>query len=159
MDKPSVYVETSIISYLTAPPSRDLIVAGHQQLTTEWWRRRRHSFQVVASPLVLREALLGNPEAAQKRQAVIAGLPLLQIRPEARELARRFVDGGPLPSKAEADAAHISLAAVHGVEYLLTWNCKHIANAEMQPALTRIANAQGYTLPILCTPEQLMGEE
>ena len=94
-----------------------------------------------------------------RRQAAIAGLPLLQIRPEARELARRFVSGGPLPPKAEVDAAHIALAAVHGVEYLLTWNCKHIANAEMQPALTRIANAQGYALPVLCTPEQLMGEE
>jgi hypothetical protein len=157
--KPSVYTETSIISYLVAQPSRDLIVAGHQQLTTEWWQRRRDDFGVVASPLVLREASLGNPEFAEKRRAILSTLPLLEIRAEAAELAARFIHGGPLPIKAEADAAHIALAAVHGIDYLLTWNCKHIANAEMQPALTRIAHSCGYTLPILCTPEQLMGEE
>jgi predicted nucleic acid-binding protein len=158
MDNPSVYVETSIISYLVARPSRDLIVAGHQQLTLEWWEQRRASFNVVASPLVLREASLGNPEFAEKRRAVLASIPLLEVRSDGMELARQFLRG-PLPAKAEADAAHIALAAVHGVEYLVTWNCKHIANAEMQPALTRIAQSQGYRLPVLCTPEQLMGEE
>lgn len=158
MGNPSVYIETSIISYLVARPSRDLIAAGHQQLTLAWWEQRRTSFNVVASPLVLREASLGDPGFAEKRRAVLESIPLLEVRTEAIELALQFLRG-PLPAKAEADAAHIALAAVHGVEYLLTWNCKHIANAEMQPALMRIAQKQGYALPVLCTPEQLMGEE
>jgi hypothetical protein len=159
MSQPSVYVETSIISYLVARQSRDLIVAGHQQLTSDWWEARRGLYRVVASPLVFREATLGDPQVAAKRLAVLADIPLLEMREDARELARCFVRGGPVPAKAEADAVHIALAAVHGVEYLLTWNCKHIANAELQPALTRISHTEGYALPILCTPEQLMGEE
>jgi predicted nucleic acid-binding protein len=159
MDESSVYVETSVVSYLVARPSRDLITAGHQQLTHEWWESRRNRYRVFASALVLREALLGDPALAGRRRDALRGIPLLEVRSEAATLARELVERGPLPRKAEADAAHIALAAVHGIEYLLTWNCTHIANAEMQPALVRLCRARGYVLPVLCTPEQLMGGE
>ena len=159
MSPPRVYIETSVVSYLAARPSRDLIVAGHQQLTAEWWDRRRDLFQVFASALVLQEASFGDPEFARRRLEMLKGIRLLETHPEASQLAEVLMQRGPLPRKAEADAAHIALAAVHGMDYLLTWNCKHIANAEMQPALARICRARGYSLPVLCTPEQLMGEE
>lgn len=159
MDESSVYVETSVVSYLVARPSRDLIAASHQQLTHEWWERRRNRYRVFASALVLREAALGDPTLSGRRVDVLRGIPLLEVRPEAAALARELVEHGPLPGNAEADAAHIAIAAVHGIEYLLTWNCKHIANAEMQPALVRLCGARGYALPVLCTPEQLMGGE
>lgn len=154
----AVYVETSVISYLVARPSRDLVVAGHQQLTHEWWETQRGRFDVFASPLVSREAAQGDPVLAQQRLELLRDLPLLEIRIEAAALAREMIERGPLPRKAEVDAAHIAVAAVHGMHYLLTWNCKHIANAEMQWALDGLCRGKGYVLPVLCTPEQLMGE-
>jgi hypothetical protein len=153
----SVYVETSIISYLVARLSRDLIVAGHQQITHEWWDRHRSRFQVFASLLVTRECAIGDPAIARKRLELLHGMELLEVTSEAIHLAREFVEHGPLPPKAEMDAAHIALAAVQRIDYLLTWNCRHIANAEMQPALQRICRSRGHVLPTLCTPEQLMG--
>lgn len=157
--QPRAYIETSIISYLTARPSRDLIVAGHQQITHEWWQLRQPFFQLFASELVLSEAAQGDPAAARARVAVLAGVATLETRPEALELAQRLLQRGPLPQKAAADALHIGIAAVHGVEYLLTWNCKHIANAETRPQIERICRAAGYEPPVLCTPEQLLGGE
>ena len=155
--RPSVYVETSVVSYLVARPSRDLVVAGHQQITAEWWERHRNRFDLFVSALVLREASSGDAGLAQRRLDSLRSIPVLDLRPEAAALARDMVERGPVPAKAAVDAAHIALAAVHGIGYLLTWNCKHIANAEMQPSLDRICRAQGYLLPVLCTPEQLMG--
>jgi hypothetical protein len=152
-----VYVETSIVSYLTARPSRDLIVAGHQQLTHEWWRGRRPVFEIFVSELVLQEAGRGDPGIAAKRLAVLDGVPQLEIRSDAVELSRVLLKTGPLPQKAAADALHIAIAAVHGLEFLLTWNCKHIANAEMRPMIEQICRAQGVEPPVLCTPEELMG--
>ncbi|HEV2146427.1 MAG TPA: type II toxin-antitoxin system VapC family toxin [Longimicrobiaceae bacterium] len=152
-----VYVETSIISYLTARPSRDLVVAGHQQLTLDWWQTQRPRFRICVSQLVVREASGGDPQVAGARLAVLNGVPLLETRPDSVALARALVEGGPLPSKAAADALHIAVAASHGVEYLLTWNCKHIANAEMRPLIERICRGHGFEPPVLCTPEELMG--
>jgi hypothetical protein len=152
-----VYVETSIVSYLTARPSRDLIVAGHQQLTHEWWSQERPRYELCASPLVVREASSGDPAMVQLRLEKLRDMPLLEITDEALALAERLVRGGPLPPKAQADALHIALAAVHGVEYLLTWNCTHIANARLRPRVEAICRAAGYVPPVLCTPEELSG--
>lgn len=156
--KPAVYIETTIVSYLTAWPSRDLIVAAHQQLTREWWEHQRAKFELFISQAVLQEASVGDVDAAQLRLDTLAGLPLLELRPEALQLARVLIDRGPLPAKAAVDALHIALAAVHGVDYLLTWNCKHIANATMRSAIDAICRAQGYEPAVLCTPEELMGD-
>lgn len=152
-----VYVETSIVSYLTARPSRDLIVAGHQQVTHEWWRTHRSRFHLYASQLVIREASGGDPEAADARLRALDGLALLEILPTAVTLSQALVARGALPQKATADALHIAVAAAHGIEYLLTWNCKHIANAEIRPLIERTCRAHGVEPPVLCTPEELMG--
>jgi predicted nucleic acid-binding protein len=137
--------------------SRDLIVAGHQQLTHEWWQAGRPVFETFVSELVLQEAGRGDPEIAAKRLAVLDRVPQLEIRSDAVELSRVLLQKGPLPQKAAADALHIAVAAVHGLEFLLTWNCKHIANAEMRPMIEQICRARGVEPPVLCTPNELMG--
>ena len=154
-----VYLETSIISYLTALPSRDVIVAGRQQLTWEWWQRRRGAFDVVVSELVHLESADGDPEAAARRARALAELRSVEIAPEAEVLAAALLQGAALPMKARADALHIAIAATQGVSYLLTWNSAHIANAERRPLVEAVCRAAGYEPPIICTPDELMGEE
>jgi hypothetical protein len=155
---PTAYVETSVISYLAAHPSRDLITAARQQLTHEWWRVRRPQFEVYISQLVLDESAAGDPEAAARRATVLAGLPLLDVTPAAVALARRLLDMAKLPAQGGADALHIATAACPGMDYLLTWNSTHIANAELRPRIERACRALGYEAPVLCTPDELMGE-
>jgi predicted nucleic acid-binding protein len=153
-----VYLETSVISYLAARPSRDLITAARQQLTHEWWRLRRPQFEVYISQLVLDEASAGDPEAATRRVAILASLSLLDITPEAVALARQLLELAGLPEQAGADALHIATAACHGMNYLLTWNSTHIANAELRPRIDQACRSQGYEAPVLCTPDELMGQ-
>lgn len=155
--KPVVYVESSIFSYLAARPSRDVLVLALQQFTRDWWTFRASEFQCVASELVLEEISAGDPDAARLRRELLEGVPLLDVSAVAIELAGRLVREARLPAKAGADALHIAVAAVHGVEYLLTWNSKHIANAEFRPRVERSCRFAGYEPPILCTPDQLMG--
>jgi len=155
--KPKLYIETSFVSYLTARPSRDLIVAAQQQITREWWENRRSQFEIYISQLVIQEAKDGNKEAAEKRLKILAEIPLLDLKIEALELAERFIRSKALPDIASDDALHISVSAVYGLDYLLTWNCKHIANAEIQKNISSICFREGYELPIICTPYELMG--
>jgi|SRR5215218_7815851 len=156
--RPTVYVETSIISYLAAHPSRDLVTAARQQITHAWWRERRPDFMVFASQVVLDEAAAGDPHAAERRMQLLEGMPLLDLTPEVADLAAALIMRLPLPQRAGADAAHIAVAARHGVNFLLTWNCAHIANAELRPRIERICREAGYSVPVLCTPDELMGE-
>ena len=156
--KARVYIETSIVSYLTAKPSRDIIAAAHQQISLDWWERRRHDFDLVTSLLVVNEARLGNPEAATRRLAVLEGIPLLEVTAVAQKLAVTIVQKELLPQAAYPDALHIARAAVHQVDYLLTWNCNHIANAEILPRIALISEPLGLGLPYVCTPEELLGE-
>lgn len=152
-----VYIETSVVSYLTTRPSKNAFIAGYQQVTQDWWDRRRQDFDLFTSQLVIDEASAGDQQMAQQRLQVLAAIPLVDLKQEALDLAHQLVSGGPLPHKAADDALHIALAAVHGIDYLLTWNCKHIANAEMRQPITRICRAAGFVAPITCTPEELMG--
>jgi hypothetical protein len=154
--KPKVYVETTIISYLAARPSRDLIVAGHQQITHEWWQISRHNFAVVSSQLVAREAGAGDPEAADVRLAFLAGLTLLEITEEALTLAQRLLQAKAIPQDFPEDALHVAVAVVNGTEYLLTWNYKHLANAGMRSKIETTCRELGYEAVIICTPEELM---
>ena len=154
--KRRVYLETTVISYLTSRPSRDVVVAGRQQLTHTWWDTRRSAFDLVISQVVLDEARAGDPEAAERRLALTAGLPLLDMTPAVGALAARLIEQVPLPSQAAADAAHIAVAACHGVEFVVTWNVAHIANAALRRRVEAVVRAQGYTTPILCTPDELM---
>ncbi|MCY3680651.1 MAG: type II toxin-antitoxin system VapC family toxin [Gemmatimonadetes bacterium] len=154
--KPKVYIETSIISYLTARLSNDLRVAANQSITIEWWETRRPHFELFVSELVTSEAHRGTPDLAQRRLNAIGPLPKLDVTEEVRELARNLVSEGPIPDVAEMDAYHIAVAAVNGMEYLLTWNCTHIANAVMRPRIEEICRQEGFEPPIICTPQELM---
>jgi hypothetical protein len=153
-----VYVETSVISYLTSRLSRDLIVAGHQQITQEWWANQRDKFELFISQAVFEESAGGDQEAAQQRLSAIETLPLLEIAEEAIALAKDLVRMGPLPETAEVDALHIAIAVTNKVEYLLTWNCKHLANAALRSRIERVCRARGYDPVIICTPEELLEE-
>ena len=152
-----VYLETSIISYLAARPSRDLVTAARQQLTHEWWALRRPAFEVCVSELVIAEAAAGDRVAAERRAQFIRGIPLLSIPDEAVALAEKLVEAAGLPTRAAADALHISIATCHGIDYLLTWNSTHIANAEFRPKVERACRDNGFEPPVLCTPDELMG--
>ena len=154
--KAKVYIETSVISYLTSRPSRDVVIAGHQQITRDWWQTQRETFDVVASQLVVQEASAGDPMAAQQRLEVLATLELLAVTEEALALAQALVVTGPMPPKAAEDALHIAIAVTSGVEYLLTWNCTHLANATMRSEIDRLYRARGYEPVIICTPEELL---
>ena len=151
-----VYLETTFVSYLTARPSRDLIVAAHQQITHDWWDYRRKDYELGISQLVVQEASAGDPQAAQERLDVLATMTLLEITEEAVALAEELVRAGALPEKADNDALHIAIAAVHGVPYLLTWNCRHMANATIRSQIEIICAGKGYKAPVICTPEELM---
>ena len=150
-----VYLETSVISYLTARPSRNVIEAGHQQSTYLFWDRRGE-FDLSASELVLTECAAGDPEAASKRLAALQGIPLLEITDYSIELAKDLVASAIVPSNASEDALHISIATVHYVDYLLTWNCRHIANATIVEKLRDICDREGFPAPVICTPHELM---
>jgi predicted nucleic acid-binding protein len=154
--KAKVYIETSVISYLTSRPSQDIVIAGHQQTTRDWWDTQRAQFDVVASQLVVQEASAGDPQAAQQRLAVLAELELLAVSAEATALAQALVDGGPLPSQAAEDALHIAIAVTNGIDYLVTWNCRHLANASMRKDIDRICRLRGYEPVVICTPEELL---
>jgi predicted nucleic acid-binding protein len=154
----NTYIETTIVSYLTARPSRDLVIRAHQRLTREWWRDRRAGFSLHISPLVLQEAGMGDRRVARRRLRALQGIPILRVTPEAVSLGQRLIRQGPIPEKAEVDALHIATAAVHGMEYLITWNCRHIANAMMRSRLEALCRLAGYEPPIMCTPEELAGE-
>ena len=153
-----LYLETTIPSYLTSRPSRDLITAGHQQVTREWWDKRRGDFHIYISQFVLDEAMAGDPAAARERLKGLQPLPLLDITPEVEALTSGILASGKIPRKAATDAAHIAIAAVHGMDFLVTWNCVHIANAVIVRAIASICREYGCECPVICTPEELLGE-
>ena len=155
--KSRIYLETSVISYLTAWPSRDLVRAGHQETTREWWATRT-TFELYISQLVLEEAAAGDPAAAAKRLEALRDVPVLELTTEATGLGRDLVLEAALPAKAAADALHIAIAAVQGMDCLVTWNCTHIANAMMRPRIEAICRANGFEPPIICTPLELLEE-
>jgi predicted nucleic acid-binding protein len=154
----NLYVETSVISYLTARPGRDLIAAAHQELTREWWQRAASEFNLFASRLVVAEAQLGNSDAAAARLAALEPITLLNETAESRALASKLLIAGGLPKKAASDALHIAVATVHGMDYLVTWNCKHIANARILRFVTQTCRAANFEPPVICTPEELIEE-
>jgi len=156
--KPLLYLETTIPSYLTSKPSRDLIVAARQQITLDWWLRRRRNFQVFVSQIVLDEATEGDHQAATARLSAMKGLPLPAINEEVISLAQMLLKEKAVPKKATRDAGHIAVSAVHGMHFLLTWNCAHLANAEIFEAVDTVCAMAGYKCPILCTPTELLGE-
>ena len=156
--KPKVYLETSIISYLTSRPSRDLIIAANQQITQEWWQLRRDAFELFVSELVIQEASAGDKTAAGQRLQALEGIPELKLSEEIVVLAEKLVKDGSLPPNAVEDALHIAIATLNGIDYLLTWNFKHLANATMRYKIEGVCRLLGYEPPVICTPQELMEE-
>jgi len=154
--KPRVYLETTIPSLLTAWPSRDLLIAADQQATREWWETRRKKFQLFVSELVLEEAGKGDEAAAKLRLEALIGCDILPATDAAQTLTTAMLAARVVPHKASADAAHIAMAAVHGMDFLLTWNCRHIANAMIAEQVRAICAREGCNAPVICTPNELM---
>jgi hypothetical protein len=134
-------------------------MVAHQKLTYDWWENRRPSFELYTLQLVIREASRGDRQAVEKRLEALQNIPLLESNPAALELAEIFLyQQHVIPEKAREDAFHIAMAITQNMDYLLTWNCKHIANAELQKVIAQISHREGYEMPVLCTPEVLMGD-
>jgi len=151
-----VYVETTIVSYLTSRPSGDSLTRSHQELTHDWWNRRRADFDVYVSEVVLAEAARGDEVMATARLNLIRSVPVLSINEDARTLAAAILRSAALPPKAAADALHIAVATVNAMDYLLSWNCTHIANAIIARRISALSREMGFDPPAVCTPEELM---
>ena len=153
-----LYIETSIVSYATARPSRDIAIAALQQQARDWWTDERHAFELVTSQLTIDEAGEGDPAAAAERLQLLDGLPLIDIDPDVESLARRLIEAHTMPEKATADAFHVAAAALGGVKYLLTLNCRHIANAHELPRIYDLLDAAGCGQLLICTPAEFLGD-
>jgi len=157
--KPRLYIETSVISYYTSRPSRDLIVAGHQQITQEWWNRQIQQYESHISEVVLDEISRGDASAAQLRLEAVEGFMPLEITSDVIVLAQEYYTALTLPDKARLDAIHLALAVQHGMDYLVSWNFIHIVGARPRGIIQTINYGKGIVTPIICTPEELFEEE
>jgi len=155
--KPSLYLETTVPSYLTAWPSRDVVVLAHQVITRQWWTESLPRYEVFISQVVIEETRRGDPEAARKRLEMLVEFPVLEIAEEVETFASLYVEEMSLPPRAYRDALHMALASFHGMDFLLTWNCAHIARGDIKRSLQRINAEQGIDTPVICTPEELLG--
>ena len=153
----TVYVETSVVSYLTARATNNLLAAAWQTATAEWWDGHRSRFELRTSALTIEEAGRGHQEAAARRLEALGGIAMLPITEAVVTLADALIRRRALPANAQNDAIHIAVSAVHGVDYLLTWNFRHLANAETRPLVREVCEQQGYASPEICTPSELMG--
>jgi len=154
----TVYIETSIFSYLTAKPSRNIIAVARQQLTIEWWEDHRHNYELFTSNAVIAEASQGDNNSAKARLESLRGISILEITLDCQNIAEKIMSDTPMPAKAQDDALHAAISSYHKMDYLLTWNCRHLANAHLIPKLKSAVEAIGYHFPQICTPEELMEE-
>lgn len=155
--KPTIYIESSVISYLVSRPSRDIIIAGRQAISHDWWENHRNRFNLRISALVEEEISRGDSSIAQRRLALVEDIPSLAISEDAANLAKTLLAENVVPESCTEDALHISIAAAQGADYLLTWNFKHINNAEMKSAIFRVVASCGFVCPQICSPEELGG--
>lgn len=155
----SVYIETSIVSYLRERTTDQIVAAARQVHTKRWWTQEREHYELYASRFVLDEARLGSEELAAARLEALRNIPLLDLSESVFELGTELLKRAVLPEKARVDALHIAVAAVHQMDYLLTWNCKHIANARLVPQVNRIIKETGFAPPYICTPEELLSDD
>ena len=157
--KRHVYIETPVVSYLTAKPSRDIMIAGHQEATRELWAKLSSRYETYVSALVFEEAGRGDPDQAQMRLAAIAKFPMLDIDDEARSLAEKIIAKKGIPAEDPEDALHIAVAAVNGIEVIITWNFAHLNNPFTRKKVRNIVEAEGYSCPEICSPEELLEVE
>lgn len=154
----TIYIETTVVSYLVANPSRDSILAAYQQLTRQWWQNERHRYKCVTSEEVLREAALGDAEMIVRRAEALAGMPVFIVDDAGRNLAREILVGKILPPTAASDALHLAMASLNQVNILLTWNCRHLANPHLLRRLREFMTQRKLTLPEICTPIEITTE-
>ena len=155
-ERATLYLETSVVSYLTARRSRDIIVLAHQGITSDWWHGSQSKFEIFVSEIVLAEARAGDSDAARARLKVLEPFPTLPLLPEVEQLADTYMREIPFPARAARDALHIALASVHEMEYLATWNCRHIADGRVRRRVRDINTREGLAVPTICTPEELL---
>ena len=156
---PTLYVETSIVSYLRGQPSGHVVAAARQLLTQRWWAAERSNYELVTSQYVLDEAADGDSALAQRRLEALTDVPILPIEEAILEIAEEKLRKAILPRSASVDALHIAMVAHHHVDYLLTWNCTHIANARILPKVFDVLDRVGLARPIICTPEELLNDD
>ena len=157
--KKKVYVETSVVSYLTAKPSHDLIKNARQLATQDWWQTASDDLDLFISPLVEREASKGDAEAASKRMSALDGVPRIPVTEEMLSLAEKLLEATAVPRTSFDDAVHIAIAAVSGMDFLVSWNCKHIANPATKPLIRKALERLGFEYPEICTPLDMKGED
>ena len=158
MDKPALYMETTIPSFMLAEPSRDLVANARQEITRDWWRRDHARFDVFISETVLDEAVLGDHAAAAKRRDFLAQFPRLMPNPEVKRLASLYIQQHIVPAEKPGDAVHLAFAAAYRIQFLCTWNFRHLANAVVLCRLRKLNEKRGLFTPQVCTPEELLGE-
>jgi len=154
--KASVYIESTVISYLLARPSRDIVVAAHQQITAEWWKIALPKLDPFVSQFVINEISQGDAGASKERLKAVSGFSLLEITQEIEDLANRYFKKIHIPEKARADAFHMAMATWHGLDYLVSWNCTHITSARVRIIVEGVNDSLGFITPTICTPEELM---
>jgi hypothetical protein len=154
----SVYVETTIVSYLTARPSHDAIREGQQQLTRLWWSTHRAAFDLFTSEIVVIEAAAGDPVAAKERLNTLQPIPRLEILEIAVDVSEALLAAAALPIVAARDSQHVGICAANGIDFLLTWNCRHLANAALRDKIEEVCESFGFRSPKICTPEELLGD-
>jgi hypothetical protein len=154
--KPTVYIETTVISYYVGQPSRDLVVAAHQRITYDWWREVLPRCTPYVSPVVFTEIERGDPAASRRRIEAVDGMSLLGVTDEVADLAERYFKRVDIPESARPDSYHLALAAWHGMDFLVTWNCRHIAGARVRWIVGQVNAERGIRTPQICTPEELM---
>ena len=152
----TLYIETSIVSYLRQRPSSQVVMAARQLLTHEWWDDERSNYELVISQYVIDEASAGDPTLASERLQLLDGIPLLPLDPEIALIANEIMSRAILPEKARTDALHIAMVAHHRIQYLLTWNCRHIANGRILPRIHSVLNDLSIPIPVICTPEEMV---
>lgn len=153
----TVYIETTIVGHLGGRILNDALIALRQRSTRLWWTAQSSRYKCFVSLLVIDECSAGNAASAEERLRIISNLDVLGGSPEADELANALLNSKAIPVSEPRDAMHISLAATNGVKYLLTWNFKHIANAQLRSKIEGTCRANGFEPPIICTPDELMG--
>jgi hypothetical protein len=156
-EKQSVYLETTIVSYYTSKPSRDIVALAHQEITKEWWPMAITRYNIFISEIVVEEAGLGDSEASKRRLEEIKDFPHLELNEKVEEMAKIYVEKLEIPESSIRDGIHLAIACIHNIDYLVTWNCKHLANGEIIKKLMKINKSLGIHTPIICTPEELMG--
>jgi len=157
--KKHIYIETTVVSYLTAKPSRDIMIAGHQEATRELWVKLLSGYEAYISALVFQEAGRGDPVQARARLSAIAKLPMLDINDEAQSLAEKIITQKGIPAEYPDDALHIAIAAVNGIEVIITWSFAHLNNPFTRKKVRKIVDAEGYSCPEVCSPEELLEVE